>query len=167
MGGDLIMLIICTTVICIAICIAVLSIIKISKTDNENIIKKNPVALILLASTYICSFISLYILLKEYNSFDIARYFGVCSYWVLAGTALFSFLNLILFSKRNKASVQESSAELVKELILMILISILWVVSNTLLDKFEYIVFSVPAVMIVLILIILVKLILKRETSDI
>ena len=161
------MLIICTFTICMAICIAVVSIIKISKSDNGNIIKNNYVPMAMLSGAYIFSFITLYVLFKEYNNFDMFKYLGICSYWLFAGVTLFSFLNLVFFSKKNsQGSIQKCTTELVKKLTLVTIISILWVISNALFDKPKYIIFSVPAVMVVLILVILIKFILIVRTSD-
>lgn len=152
------MQIICTFVICLSICIAAMSIFKISKSDNKKTEKNNHMPIVMLSCAYICSFISLYVLFKEYSNFDMFKFLGVCSYWLFAGVTLFSFLNLILFSDKNKhKSFQEYSVGLVKKLTLITFISILWVVSNILLDKHIYIIFSVPAVMLVIVIIILAK----------
>lgn len=157
------MLIICTFIICIAICIGTTSFIKLAKFDKLNIAKKSSVLGVLFV-TYVCSFIALFILFKQYTDFNILKYLGLCFYWLFAGVMLFSILKFIFFSKKSNINTNhESTVEFVKKITYVTILATLWIVSNTLLDKSLYIIFSFPVLMFLLVFIILVKFVLVRR----
>lgn len=152
-------IIICTSIIFNGLYIAELSKVNDIRTKYAKD-KRNIIMLIL----YFLSFVLLLFVLKENKIFEIFKYIGICVYWIFLSLALFMYLNLLVYHKKdNDITYLKLCSELKKRVLLISIISILWIVANVLLEKTIYIVMSFPIVMTLILGVLLVKFVMCKK----
>lgn len=158
-------MIIVTVIILICIVFSINNVEKISKFNRQytkNILLKKLVMLII---SYLCGIVCLAVMLGLGETFDLFKYIGICTYWLFAILAFFSWFGLLVYAEKinESTSLDYLSSDFTKKAMSITILAVLWVISNTLLDCSKIIIFSLPAVMMLVFILVTVRYIVLRN----
>lgn len=108
--------VISTIIICTSIIFNGLYIAELSKVNDIRTKYAKDKRNIIMLTLYFLSFVLLLFVLKENKIFEIFKYIGICVYWIFLSLALFMYLNLLVYHKKdNDITYLKLCSELKKE----------------------------------------------------